>query len=249
MTTLYPTATLNDAAKLLSGGTPRKSNPEYWGGSIPWLTPKDMTNWQCTTENSVTEKVIGNGTRLAPARTSFIAVRGMSLHNEIRVIHSETRLAFNQDIKAVVAADGVLPKFLYYALIAAKPQLLEWVSAAGHGTGVMETDRLLSVPVPKLGTHQQQEIAAFLSALDDKIELNRRMNETLEALAQAIFKDWFVTFGPTRRKIEGATDPVAILGGLIQDAPAEVGTGSVSGASTTNAPTKAAPLAALFPCP
>lgn len=81
---------------------------------------------------------------------------------------------------------------------------------------------------------EQKAIAAVLSALDDKIELNRRMNETLETLAQSIFKDWFVDYGPVKRKMaapsgKGATNPVAILGGLIPD------------------PTKAAPIAALFP--
>ena len=50
---------------------------------------------------------------------------------------------------------------------------------------------------------KQRAIAAVLGALDDKIELNRRMNETLEAMARAIFKDWFVDFGPTRAKAEG----------------------------------------------
>lgn len=73
-----------------------------------------------------------------------------------------------------------------------------------------------------------------LAAYDDKIELNRRMNETLEAMARAVFRDWFVDFGPTRRKAAmsgkgGGSDPVAILGGLIPD------------------PAKAAPLAELFP--
>ncbi|BCH60805.1 hypothetical protein RvVAR0630_34290 [Agrobacterium vitis] len=58
----------------------------------------------------------------------------------------------------------------------------------------------------------------MLGSLDDKIELNRRMNETLEAMAQAIFRDWFVDFGPTRRKLEGAADPLTIMGGLVQDA-------------------------------
>jgi type I restriction enzyme S subunit len=47
------------------------------------------------------------------------------------------------------------------------------------------------------------EIAATLGALDDKIELNRRMNETLEAMARALFRDWFVDFGPTRAKMAG----------------------------------------------
>jgi type I restriction enzyme S subunit len=50
---------------------------------------------------------------------------------------------------------------------------------------------------------EQQAIASTLGALDDKIELNRRMNETLEAMARTIFKDWFVDFGPTRAKMEG----------------------------------------------
>jgi type I restriction enzyme S subunit len=80
-----------------------------------------------------------------------------------------------------------------------------------------------------LGVEQQRAIGQILGALDDKIELNRRMNATLEAMAQAIFRDWFVDFGPTRRKLDGTTDPVAILGGLVQD------------------PTRAAELTAMFP--
>ena len=75
----------------------------------------------------------------------------------------------------------------------------------------------------------QVGITGVLAALDDKIELNRRMNETLEAMAQAIFRDWFVDFGPVRRKMAGATDPVAIMGGLTPDL------------------TRATELAALFP--
>jgi type I restriction enzyme S subunit len=58
-----------------------------------------------------------------------------------------------------------------------------------------------SVPVPDLS--EQDGIATLLNSIDDKIDLNRRMNETLEAMAQAIFKDWLVDFGPTRAKIEG----------------------------------------------
>ncbi|WP_104664743.1 restriction endonuclease subunit S [Ensifer adhaerens] len=72
------------------------------------------------------------------------------------------------------------------------------------------------IPVPD--RDRQVEIAELLGSLDDKIELNRRMNETLEAMAQAIFRDWFVDFGPTLRKIEGVSDPVEIMGGLVIDA-------------------------------
>ena len=59
----------------------------------------------------------------------------------------------------------------------------------------------LGIQLPPISS--QRYIAQVLGALDDKIELNRRMNETLEAMARALFKDWFVDFGPTRAKMEG----------------------------------------------
>lgn len=72
-------------------------------------------------------------------------------------------------------------------------------------------------------------IGEVLSRLDDKIEFNRQMNETLEQMAQAVFQDWFVDFGPVKRKLKGINDPVVILGGLITD------------------PAKAQEIANLFP--
>jgi type I restriction enzyme S subunit len=65
----------------------------------------------------------------------------------------------------------------------------------------LPTIRALPVPLPPL--HQQQAIGEILGALDDKIELNRRMNETLESMARAIFKSWFVDFDPVRAKVGG----------------------------------------------
>ena len=61
--------------------------------------------------------------------------------------------------------------------------------------------RSIEIPIPPLP--EQQDIAHVLGTLDDKIELNRRMNRTLEEMARAVFKDWFVDFGPTRAKMEG----------------------------------------------
>lgn len=59
----------------------------------------------------------------------------------------------------------------------------------------------LEIPIPPLGV--QASIAAFIDALDDKIELNRRMNETLEAMARTLFKSWFIDFDPVRAKADG----------------------------------------------
>jgi type I restriction enzyme S subunit len=65
----------------------------------------------------------------------------------------------------------------------------------------LTTQRTLKVTVPPLA--EQQSIAAVLGALDDKIELNRRMNVTLEAMARALFQSWFVDFDPVRAKLDG----------------------------------------------
>ena len=65
-------------------------------------------------------------------------------------------------------------------------------------TSILSACPFVVPPLP-----EQRAIAHILGTLDDKIELNRRMNETLEAMARALFKDWFVDFGPTRAKAEG----------------------------------------------
>ncbi len=97
------------------------------------------------------------------------------------------------------------PCFLRYALVAPEMQakLLSW---AGSGAtrnaltkGMIES---LNVAAPR-EVCEQNAIAHILRALDDRIELNRRMNETLEAMARALFKSWFVDFEPVRAKIEG----------------------------------------------
>jgi type I restriction enzyme, S subunit len=208
---------LSSLVTLTSGGTPSKANSAFWGGAIPWLTPKDMNAFDGSTTDCVTSLALGNGTRLANADTIFIAVRGMSLHKEIRIVRARCAMAFNQDIKGMQPS-GIDRDFLYFALQYRVPQLLESVEAAGHGTGVLPTERLSALQIPRFDPSEEQALGQFFAALDDKIELNRRMNETLEGMAQAVFRDWFVDFGPTRRKLAGVTDSALIMGGLIASA-------------------------------
>lgn len=85
----------------------------------------------------------------------------------------------------------------------------------------LPTIRALPILIPPLA--EQKAIAAVLGALDDKIELNRRMNATLEAMARALFQSWFVDFDPVRAKIEGRqpvgldSETVALFPGSFQD--------------------------------
>ncbi len=120
----------------------------------------------------------------------------------------------NQQINALIPHNGVSARFVYYAF-----RLLgEALEDAGGGGSIytnVSKGRFSELVIPLPSEEEQRCIAGTLSALDDKIELNRRMSETLEAMAQAIFRDWFIDFGPVCRKLEGTTDPVAIMGGLM----------------------------------
>lgn len=100
---------------------------------------------------------------------------------------------------------NLLPGYLYYWL--SSPQGQHYLFSRISQVGVpqiqtpLTTLRQAALPVPPL--REQQRISQILGALDEKIELNRRMNETLEAMARAIFKSWFVDFDPVRAKAEG----------------------------------------------
>lgn len=95
------------------------------------------------------------------------------------------------------------PNFFLYLL--RTREYRSWVIGSATGTTVKHTSpgriESFKTHIPPLG--EQRAIAHVLGALDDKIDLNRRMNATLEAMARALFKDWFVDFGPTRAKLEG----------------------------------------------
>jgi type I restriction enzyme S subunit len=97
------------------------------------------------------------------------------------------------------------PRFLRYFLVSPEMQdkLLSWAGSGGTRNaltkGMIES---FNVPAPE-DVEEQRAIAQILGTLDDKIELNRRMNEALEAMARALFKSWFVDFDPVRAKAEG----------------------------------------------
>jgi type I restriction enzyme S subunit len=98
----------------------------------------------------------------------------------------------------------LLPEYLYYWLTSAEGQHYLFSRVSQVGVPQIQTPlttlRLAELPVPPLA--EQRAIAHILGTLDDKIELNRRMTETLEAMARALFKSWFVDFDPLRAKAE-----------------------------------------------
>ena len=109
-------------------------------------------------------------------------------------------MATSQDFVNWVCGDEINPHFLKYVFIAERDSLNMFSMGTTHQTIYYPEVKAFHVALPSRS--EQNSITNLLGALDDKIDLNGRMNETLEAMARAIFKDWFVDFGPTRAKAE-----------------------------------------------
>ncbi|MGM8938564.1 restriction endonuclease subunit S [Psychrobacter glaciei] len=188
---------LKNAAQFFSGGTPPKSKPEYWGGDIPWISAKSMKGSRYhDSDLKLTEAGLKKGSRLAPKNSILLLVRGSMLHQKIPVGIATKDVAFNQDVKAIVPNEKFLPLYFYYCFAGREHELLAKVENTGIGAGKLDTDVLNKVEFYCPPIQEQKVIANFLGSLDDKIELNRQMNETLEAMAQALFESWFVDFDP-----------------------------------------------------
>lgn len=110
---------------------------------------------------------------------------------------------------AVVLKDTNVPRYWYFFFSGPQGQtILRSILSGSAQPKFNKTDLRASI-VPYPEECYQDAIASILGALDDKIDCNRRMNETLEAMARAMFKDWFVDFGPTKAKMEGRAPHLA----------------------------------------
>ena len=187
----WSTCKLGNIIELQGGGTPKTSIPEYWNGSIPWISVKDFNNDAkkiYTTEKTITELGLSkSATKLLQKGDIIISARGTV--GEIAVISKP--MAFNQSCYGIKAIPNIVhDDFLYYLL----KNSIQYLKHNTHGsvfdTITKETFDKIDILLPPLET--QEKIAKVLSSLDDKIELNNKINQNLEQQAQAIFKSWFI---------------------------------------------------------
>jgi type I restriction enzyme S subunit len=185
---------LKEICEIIGGGTPKTSVEEYWNGDIPWLSVIDFNNESrhvfCT-EKTITEKgLINSSTKILNPSDIIISARG----TVGALAQLAVPMAFNQSCYGIRARNMALNDFLYYGI----KNIITQIKANTHGsvfdTITRSTFDNLKIMLPSI--EEQKAIAATLSCLDDKIELNNRINKTLEEMAQAIFKSWFVDFEP-----------------------------------------------------
>lgn len=184
----WKTYKMAECVKFISGGTPSKSKPEYWNGSIPWISCKDMKKlYLYDSQDHISENGAANGTRLVPAETILIVVRGMILGQHFPVAMTKRRMAFNQDLKALQCDSKVDLEFMFYWLQGNAYEILGIADEAAHGTKRLQTDRLQNLPLYLPPLPIQQKIAAILSNYDCLIENNTRRIEILEEMARSLY--------------------------------------------------------------
>lgn len=188
--------TLSDLGTIVGGATPStKDSSNYENGSIAWITPKDLSahteRFISHGERNITEKGLKScSAQLMPPNSILFTSRAPIGYIAI----AKNEVCTNQGFKSIIPNKDTDFMFLYYLLRYNKDN----IENLGSGTTFKEvsgsTMRNVPVKVPPLPT--QQKIAAILSSLDDKIELNNKINTNLEQQAQAFFKNWFVDFEP-----------------------------------------------------
>lgn len=193
----WKSVALSELATFHSGGTPNKERSSFWGGPIPWVTVKDMKAMRLNgVGESLTEEG-ANTVRVVPAGSVLVLVRGMGLFKDLPVVLCDGPVTFNQDIKALVAKEGVDSEYLAFALIARKSDILRHVDSAGHGTGRLDTDLLKSTPLPLPPLPEQRKIAEILRTWDEAIEKLEALRAANEGRYKALARRFFDPCHPT----------------------------------------------------
>jgi type I restriction enzyme S subunit len=185
----WSTRPLAAAGRWLSGGTPSRNNPDYWGGTIPWISAKSLTAFDLEdAEDKLTEDGVNNGSRVVDPGTLLFVVRGMSLANEFRVGLVKRRVAFNQDLRGLVPAEDIDARYLVHFLRSAWQEIQSRIDCAAHGTKRLPSDKLgtLLVPLPPLP--EQKRIAAIL----DKADTIRRKRQEAIRLTEELLRSAFL---------------------------------------------------------
>ena len=181
-------------SRVCSGGTPKSTNLSYYGGEIPWLNTKEIDfNRIYSTEKTITESGLSNSSaKWIVPNTVTVAMYGATAGKSciVKVPMTTNQACCNLTINEEVADN----EFVYYTL---KNDYTTLASLANGGAQQNLNAQIIKdyvLQMPSLA--DQHRIAAILSSLDWKIELNNKINADLEEMAQAIFKNWFVDFEP-----------------------------------------------------
>ena len=177
---------LGEVGEWYSGGTPSKSRPDYWSGSLPWVSPKDMKVRELRTlADYISEEGAVAGSRTVPPETVLVVVRGMILAKSFPLAITRVQCAFNQDMRALICGDGFDAEYVLSALEWRRPVLLNLPTPSTHGTMRVVSEDLYNVNIPVPSLQEQiairqiiAEAAAYEQQSRDALQKLRTLKES-----------------------------------------------------------------------
>jgi type I restriction enzyme S subunit len=166
-----PLRTLAEIVAVRGGGTPSKSNPFYWEGQIPWVSPKDMKVREIRDSIDHISDAATNETaaKLVKPGAVLVVVRGMILAHTVPSAVLRVPAAINQDMKALIPGPDLLPEYLSGLFWAYNKRFLGLVEKSTHDTRKLQTARLLDTKIPIPPIDQQRRIVDDLANLEVKV--------------------------------------------------------------------------------
>ena len=182
---------VEEVANVFGGGTPSTKDEANFNGEIPWITPKDLSGYPfryiSRGERNISKKGLNcSNAKLLPVGTVLLTTRAPVGYVAI----AANPVTTNQGFHSLVPHNGYSSEFIYYLLKANAEYLKSNASGTTFGELSGSTLKRLKFVFPSIP--EQRAIADVLGSLDDKIELNHHINATLESMARAVFKAWFV---------------------------------------------------------
>jgi type I restriction enzyme S subunit len=172
--------------------TPSKTEPTFWEGDVPWVSPKDMKTFRVAGSiDMITSCALTRtGINLVARGAVLMVTRGMILDHTVPIALNEVPVTLNQDMKALVAVDGLRPEYLAWSLLGHQDELLARVEVAGHGTCALRTEQWGALPLPLPQLDEQTQIAKFLdyetARIDALIEKQQQLIALLKEKRQAV---------------------------------------------------------------
>jgi len=187
--------TINEVGKVITGKTPKGTLDKYFGGDTLFVTPTDMLGdkYIRKTSRTLSEDGADKQKKVVFDRGIIVSCIGWQMGKSAIV---NQRASTNQQINTIILNESLVDiDYLYYVLKEKREEIFN-LGATATRTPIVKKSLFEKISFQAPTLYSQKKIANYLSVMDDKIELNRQMNATLEAMAQALFKSWFVDFDP-----------------------------------------------------
>lgn len=183
---------LGDLVEIVGGGTPTRTVAEFYGGGVPWVTPKDMKRSAIdSTQITLTTKGLASSPgRLIDSGAVLVVVRSGILKHTLPVALNRVPVALNQDMKALVCGPGLEPGYLAWYLKWRSPEILSWVRATTADNFPVSSLREMKIPLPALA--EQRRIAAMLDQADVLRSKRRLALELADELVSALYNSMIV---------------------------------------------------------